>query len=132
MSTLIEENLPVVMGNCIRVDNVDKLDDKEPDQFICIQVENETGKEEYPILLTEDEFKNIKRWLPNEMKTMIAGRIYIKFFVDANYYCVKLRIGKNKSFVGIFRISDWIKYFKRAAAHPKSCTKKNIITDILD
>ena len=58
-SMILDSDMPVVLGNCIRVENVEKrngvapLDDEGV--FVCVQVENETGKDEYCILLTQAE-----------------------------------------------------------------------------
>ena len=136
MSKILDTNLPVVMGNCIHVVNVEKeLNPRltnEADVFICIQVENEEGKDEYCILLTQDEYDKLKKGTFPNMKDMIPGRIYHKFIVDNNFYCVKLKDPSGEVYVGVFDIGDWSKYFQRALSHPQSCTKKHIITDLFD
>ena len=137
MPDILDSNLPVVMGNCIHVGNIEKRTDPklkdEDDVLICIQVENEYGNEEYPILMTQDEFDNkLKKGSLVDIKIMKPGRIYPKFLWTTNYYCVKLRDNENNVFIGFFNIKDWAKYFQRALTHPKSCTKKTIFTDILD
>lgn len=136
MAKIIDIHMPIVMGNCIHVLNIEKEVDsklsKEPNVFICIQVENEDGKVEYPILMTQDEYDKLERAVFPNMKDMIAGRIYVMFIRDNNYYCVKLKDVNGDVFVGVFDIGDWAEYYKRATHHPKSVTKKSIITDILD
>ena len=89
-----------------------------------------TEKEE--VYLTQDEYDKLKKGTFPDMKDMIPGRIYHKFIVDNNFYCVKLKDANGEIYVGVFDIGDWSKYFQRAINHPKSCTKKRILTDLFD
>ena len=136
MPKILDTNLPVVMGNCIHVLNVEKEQNprlkNEADVFVCIQVENENGKDEYCILLTQEEYDKLEKATFSDMKEMVAGRIYTKFINDNNYYCVKMKDSTGDVFVGVFDIGDWSDYFKRALSHPQSCTKKKILTDLFD
>ncbi len=129
---IIDKNMKVVLGNCIRVSNVEKKHRLEANVYVCIQVESEDGKEEYPILLTQGEYDNIMKTDTVDMKGMISGRIYTKFMLFKNFYIIRLRGYDDSEFVAVFDIAAWKKYFERALKHPNSCTKKGIITDILD
>ena len=135
-SMILDSSMPVVLGNCIRVNNVEKqlgtTNDGEDDLFICVQVESENGKDEYCILLTQREFDKLPRIEQAGMGDMVAGRIYRKFIEDTNYYLVLLRGYDGSQFVGKFEIGFWAKCFQRAIMHPKSCTRKGILTDMAD
>lgn len=136
MAEILDKDFPVHMGNCIHVVNCDKESNpklvKEPDVFICIQVEDETGKDEYPILMTQDEFDKLEKAVFPDMDNMIPGRIYSKFLLKTNFYCVKLKEDNGQVYVGVFDIGAWATYFRRAISHPMSCTKKSLITDLFD
>lgn len=136
MAEILDKDLPIHMGNCIHVVNCEKKSNlnlaKEPDVFICIQVEDETGKDEYPILMTQDEFDKLEKAVLPDMDSMIPGRIYHKFLINTNRYCVKLKEDNGQVYVGVFDIEAWATYFKRAISHPMSCTKKSFITDLFD
>ena len=131
MTKILDENFPVVMGNCIHVLNEDDTDPKEK-VLICIQVENETGKVEYPIMLTQDEYGALTLISFEEPIDMVPGRIYPKYIDGANCYCVKLKDVSGSVFIGKFRIDQWRDYYNRALRHPKSITHKSIITDLFD
>ena len=137
-SFIVDANMPIVLGNCIRVKNVEQsegLVSGEPEVFVCVQVENETGKNEYAILLTEDEFEKVKaNAVMCDDENMIAGRIYTRFdkIESKNYYCVKMKDWTNRVFIAMFEIGDWSKCYMQAINHPKSCTRKSLLTDILD
>ena len=136
MAEILDKDMSVVMGNCIHVVNCEKKDDAryaaEDDVLICIQVENESGREEYPILMTQDEFDKLEKGYLPDMDDMVMGRIYPKFITDKNFYCVKLKENTNDIYVGIFDIGDWSTYYRRAIDHPKSVTHKSMITDLFD
>ena len=135
MAKILDKNLSVALGNCIHVLNVEKQNNpnlKEDDVFICIQVENESGDKEYSIHMTQSEMDSLKKGNLSDMDKMIFGRIYHKFIVDTNYYCVKLRDNSGDVYVGIFNIAKWSSYYKRAVTHPMSCTKKSLWTDLFD
>ncbi len=134
---ILDENMPVVLGNCIRVENVEKSlgEEKNPEEadvFVCVQVESENGNDEYPILMTQQELERLPRVDFMDMSEMVAGRAYPKFIKDKNYYCVKLLAYDGETFVGAFDIGYWKDCFIRAMSHPRSCTKKKFITDVLD
>jgi hypothetical protein len=135
-SMILDRDIPVVLGNCIRVENVEKSNGVAPsndeDVLVCMQVESENGKDEYCILFTLDEFDRIPRLEGMDERQMIAGRIYMKFIGYKNYYLVKMKGYDGIGFVGMFDIGFWADCFKRAITHPNSCTKKGFITDILD
>lgn len=135
-SMILDSDMPVVLGNCIRVENVEKNNGVAPsddeDVFVCVQVENETGKDEYCILLTQEEFDRLPRIEGMDDRRMIAGRIYAKYVGNKNYYLVKMKGYDGIGFVGIFEIGFWADCFERAITHPRSCTKKGFITDMLD
>ena len=135
-SFIIDKNMPVALGNCIRVKNVEQsegLAHNEPDVFVCIQVENETGENEYCILLDEEKFAQVRK---NAMfcddGNMVAGRIYTRFVKFRNCYCVKLKDWTNQVFIALFDIGEWSRCYVNAIAHPKSCTRKSLLTDVLD
>ena len=136
MPEILDTNIPIVMGNCIHVANCEKKENTslaaEADVFICIQIENENGKDEYSILMTQEEFDNLKKGVFPDMDKMIFGRIYPKFITNKNFYCVKLKENNDNVFVGIFDIGDWAEFYKRAIEHPKSCTRKSMLTNLLD
>lgn len=135
-SMILDNDIPVVLGNCIRVENVEKSNLVAPvgdeDVLVCVQVENENGKDEYCILLTQDELDRIPRFEGMDERQMVAGRIYTRFIGDKNYYLVKMKGYDGVVFVGMFDIGFWADCFRRAVTHPKSCTKKSLITDIFD
>lgn len=135
-SMILDRDISVTLGNCIRVKNVEKSNgvasSDDEDVLVCMQVENENGKDEYCILFTLDEFDRIPRLEGMDESQMIAGRIYVKFIGHKNYYLVKMKGYDGIGFVGMFDIGFWADCFKRAITHPKSCTKKGFITDILD
>jgi hypothetical protein len=129
---IIDKNMKVCLGNCIRVSNVEKKNRLESSVYVCIQVESEDGKSEYAILLTQGEYDKIIKADTFDMKDMVPGRIYAKFILSKNYYTVRLKGYDGVEFVGLFEIGDWRKYYERALKHPNSCTKKSFLADILD
>ena len=135
-SMILDSDIPVVLGNCIRVENVEKRNGVAPvdddDVLVCVQVENETGNDEYCILLTQDELDRIPRAEGMDESRMVAGRIYTRFIGDRNYYLVRMKGYDGIGFVGMFEIGFWADCFRRAITHPMSCTRKGFITDILD
>ncbi len=132
MAKIIDTDMPIKMGNCIHVQNCDKACHDDFETYICIQVEEETGDEEYAILVTDEELSKTKRYVAKDTVNMIPGRIYTKFILGENFYCVKLNDKKGGTFVAAFPIRDWVVYFKRAISHPNTCTKKSLMTDLLD
>lgn len=131
MPYIYDEDMPIILGNCIRVLNADSTKE-EHDSFVCIQVESEDGRTEYPILMTLLEYDKLEHVVNDDMKKMVAGRIYPAFIHGKNYYCVKLNGYDKEEYIGIFDIGDWAKYYRRAVEHPKSVTKKSLLTDIFD
>lgn len=128
---MIDGSAKVVLGNCIRVRNLDRKDG-EPDTLVCIQVESENGKDEYPILMTEDDFHEIGVVDDGDSDGMVAGRVYGRKFGRSMRYCVKLNDEELGCFVASFEKWKWMQHFQMAATHPNSCTRKSLITDILD
>ena len=136
-SMILDEGMPVALGNCIRVENVEKSlglerNPEEGDEFVCIQVESEGGKDEYPILLTPKEMEKLPRARGAIADEMVAGRAYQRFVGGTNYYCVRLKTKDGDSFVGVFDIGFWKCCFARAVEHPRSCTRKGVIRDMFD
>jgi len=129
---IIDKSMKVVLGNCIRVSNMEKKHRLEASVYVCIQVESEDGRDEYAILLTQGEYDKIIKADTVEMKGMVPGRIYHRHILGKNYYAVRLKGYDDLEFIGLFEIPDWKKFFERALKHPESCTKKGIITDLLD
>ena len=129
---IIDKSRKVVLGNSIRVSNMEKQHKLEADVYVCIQVESEDGKSEYPILLTPGEYERLPKTDAIKKEGMIAGRVYTKFFNYKNYYVVRLMGYDDTEFVAIVDIADWKKYYERALKHPNSCTKKGMLTDLLD
>lgn len=128
MPEVIDKKMPIVLGSCVRVKNAEG----NPGVLVCIQVESNDGRDEYCILLTEDELRKLPRLIADFDDIVVAGRIYVKFINGSNYYCVKLKDWNGTEFIAAFDIGFWRKCFERAAANPDSCTKKGIITDLLD
>ena len=129
---IIDKNRKVVLGNSIRVSNIEKKHRLEADVYICIQVESEDGKEEYPILLTPSEYSGLQKTDAIKTDGMVSGRIYTKFIGYKNYYVIRLTGYDDDEFVAFIDIADWKKYYERALKHPNSCTKKGMLTDLLD
>lgn len=129
---IIDKGRKVVLGNSIRVSNIEKKHRLEADVYICIQVESEDGKEEYPILLTPSEYIGLSKTDAIRKEGMVSGRVYTRFFKYKNFYVVRLTGYDDEDFVAVIDIADWKKFYERALKHPNSCTKKGMLTDLLD
>ena len=136
MARILDDSIPVAMGNCIRVYNEEKAHainlQHQEDIYVCIQVENAKGNEEYPILLTQDEFAALKIDTEKDGSGMKAGRIYPISMNKQNMYQVKLKDVSGKEFVVNIPIMQWKIFFDRAVRHPHSVTRKRFLTDLLD
>lgn len=132
----IDRKVPVFLGNCIRVENVEKKLDggrlaSEPDRFVCIQVEEEDGYEEYCILLTELELDRLPR-VDASLGGAVQGRAYRRFIGGYNVFCIRLKDWNGGVFTCVFSALKWKECYERALLHPKSCTVKNRIVDFFD
>lgn len=135
MAKKLDKNLPVALGNCIHVMNLEAGSPghaNEDPVLVCIQVEDKTGQREYPILLTQMEYESLRRVQPVDMDDRKFGRCYNQFIEDTNYFVIKLRDASGSVSCGLFEIGFFGKCYERAITHPKSVTRKNFIRDLMD
>ena len=133
------DNVKIVLGQCVRVRNVEK--DNSPKthhmecpEYIAIQVEDYSGKEEYCILLTHINHSDMESiQLPTEMvNNMIAGRLYPVKIARKDTYLLKVTHWEGSTRILRISQSQLLSAVKRAVNHPFSCTKKSFLTDMLD
>lgn len=129
----------VVLGQCIRVWNVERQKDikkhiHECAQYIAIQVEDYSGKKEYCILLTHINHTDMESvQLPmSMMNNMVDGRLYPVVIARKDTYLIKVAHWDGRT--RILRISrkQLQEATDRAISHPMSCTKKTMLTDMFD
>lgn len=135
--------LKIKLGQCIRVQNVEKLEAKGKDKFlrsaegndyVAIQIEDEDGKNERCVLLTHIEHTDMETvTLPDAITgKMVFGRLYCVRIAGEYTYFLKVKHwdGRNR----ILRVSDTqlSRANIRAIKHPKSLTKKGKLTDLMD
>ena len=139
MNEHVIDEVNVVLGQCIRVWNMERCLDaakhsRECNQYIAIQVEDYSGKEEYCILLTHINHTDMESvQLPMSMlNDMVAGRLYPVVIAKKETYLVKVAHWDGRT--RILRISkkQLQEATDRAISHPLSCTKKSMLTDMLD
>lgn len=138
MSNKIDD-LKVELGTCIRVKNVEKQENPkrraaDANEYIAIQIEGYTGDAEECILLTHVEHTDMETVQIPEglMKHMVFGRLYPVTLGKVKTCLIKVKHWDGRE--RILRLSDSqyrsAKY--RACTHPKSCTKKAWLTDLMD
>lgn len=137
-SHAIDKN-KIVLGQCVRVQNVEKkINPKarrfEADEYIAIQIEDYEGTEEICILLTHIEHTDMESVQLNKsmLDNMIAGRMYPVVLGKKTTYLVKVNHWDGRTRVLRMSYSQWTDAVYRADKHPKSCTKKSILTDLFD
>ena len=134
---ILDTDLPVKLGYCIHVVNCEKEEDPkghvdEPPVFICIQLETEDGNVEYPVLLTDEEYSKVEKGYSTDMNKLVAGRTYPTFRFRRNCYDIVIKDWTGETCIGFFKREEIVAYYKRALYHPKSVTKKSLITDLFD
>jgi hypothetical protein len=133
------DDVKIVLGQCIRVKNVEKEQHPESykrycDEYIAIQVEDYSGDDEYCILLTHIDHTDMEsvQFPYSMLNNMVAGRIYPVTIANKKTNLIKVNHWDGRT--RILRISngqlDAAK--KRAKNHPFSCTKKSVLTDMMD
>ena len=129
----------IVLGQCVRVQNVEKKNDPkkrrfEADEYIAIQIEDYDGNGEMCLLLTHIEHTDMESVELNKsmLNNMIAGRMYPVTIGRKKTYLVKVDHWDGRTRVLRMSYSQWTSAAYRAANHPKSCTKKSMLTDMFD
>ena len=137
-SHAIDKN-KIVLGQCVRVQNVEKKDDSkarrfEADEYIAIQIEDYTGNEEQCILFTHIEHTDMESVELNYsmINNMVAGRLYPVKLDKKDTYLLKVNHWDGRTRVLRMSRVQLLNASYRAAKHPKSCTKKSILTDLFD
>lgn len=129
----------IVLGQCVRVQNVEKKDNPkehrfEADEYIAIQIEDYDGNGEMCLLLTHIEHTDMESVELNKsmLNNMIAGRMYPVTLGKKKTYLVKVDHWDGRTRVLRMSYGQWVNAGYRAGKHPKSCTKKSILTDLFD
>lgn len=131
------DDLKIELGTCIRVHNVEKLNDPkkyraDDKDYIAIQIEDFDGKGERCILLTHIEHTDAATVELSFDNSMVAGRLYPVTIGRREIYLCKVKHWDGR--VRILRITSKLleKGDIRAEKHPLSCTKKSWFTDMMD
>lgn len=131
------DDLKVELGTCIRVYNVEKKEDPKKykssnAEYLAIQVEDFDGNNERCILMTHIEHTDATSVKLSFMEEMVAGRLYPTVIGGKELYLCKVKHWDGR--VRILRISGSLlkRCDIRGQKHPKSCTKKSWITDLMD
>ena len=129
----------IVLGQCVRVQNVEKQDNSkarrfEADEYVAIQIEDYDGNEEQCILLTHIEHTDMESVELNYsmLNNMVAGRLYPVKLGRKDTYLIKVDHWDGRTRVLRMSRVQLLNASYRAAKHPKSCTKKSILTDLFD
>ena len=129
----------IVLGQCVRVQNVEKKDNPkarrfEADDYVAIQIEGYDGNEEKCLLLTYIEHTDMESVELNKsmLNNMIAGRLYPVTIGRKDTYLIKVNHWDGRTRVLRMSRVQLLNASYRADKHPKSCTKKSIITDLFD
>lgn len=129
----------IVLGQCVRVQNVEKKNNPkarrfESDDYIAIQIEDYDGNEEQCILLTHIEHTDMEVVELNcsMLNNMVAGRLYPVTLGRKKTYLVKVNHWDGRTRVMRMSYAQLATAVYRATKHPKSCTKKSILTDLFD
>ena len=135
----IVDKLDIILGQCVRVQNVEKKDNPkarrfEADDYVAIQIEDYDGNDEKCILLTYIEHTDMESVELNKsmLNNMVAGRLYPVKFGRKDTYLIKVNHWDGRTRVLRMSYAQLSTAAYRAAKHPKSCTKKSILTDLFD
>lgn len=123
-------NVKTKMGQLIRVENLKRKWNLAAREYLVIHVENDTGKSEYPIMLTRAEYLRLAVvYLDVPIK---AGRLYP--FQMGNTYRYLLKVIDEDNAECIVLLSDKMlsAFSKRASNNPEDVPKKSMLTDLLD
>ena len=121
----------VTLGKLIRIIN-SKKKATENEEYISLQIEDETGKKESCVLFTDSEIKNMETVsIPFMTPQMKTGRIYSAVIANKNTYLVKVMDSEGEK---VFRLSksQLLSAESRAARNPEDLTKKSFLTDLFD
>lgn len=123
-------NVKTKMGQLIRVENLKRKWNLAAREYLVIHVENETGKREYPIMLTRAEYLKLAVvYLDVPLK---AGRLYP--FQQGNTYRYMLKVIDEDNAECTVLLSDKMlsAFSKRASKNPEDVPKKGMFTNLLD
>jgi hypothetical protein len=138
MAELIDD-MPIKLGQLIRVRNVERSKDlknhrAESIEYVSLQIEDEDSNNERCILFTHIEHTDMESvGLPEVLtEKMVYGRLYPCIIGKRSTFFCKVKHWDGRT--RILRISktQLTKMDKRAKAHPDSCTKKSLLTDMMD
>ena len=131
MAEIIDTDLKVVLGQLIRVKNLQKKPNENA-VYVAVQVEDENGNNERCLLFTEIECSDMQNIYSAILEKMLYGRLY-KFILD-NKETFVVRV-KNKDLKDRYlRISktQLSKAEKRALNNKQDLTKKAMFVDMFD
>ena len=136
MANVIDD-LKIELGTCIRVYNVEKKEypckyKSDEAEYLAIQVEAFEGDEERCILMTHIEHTDAATVELSFAVNMVFGRLYPVIINRKRLYLCKVKHWNGN--VRIIRFTQKLldKCDIRAKKHPKSCTKKSWLTDMMD
>lgn len=132
MSKIIDDNLKVVLGQMIKVQNKEKKN-LENDDYIAVQVEDQNGYNERCLLFTEIQLSDMPKVDSKFLNdNLVNGRLYSFVIGKQKSFLIKMfnRYKQDK----IYRVSfaKLKKAQKRALNNPQDLTKKNWLTDLTD
>ena len=129
----------IVLGQCVRVNNVEKKNNPkkrrfESDEYVAIQIEDYSGNDEHCILLTIIEHTDLETVELNKsmLNGMVTGRLYPVTFGNKKTYLLKVNHWDGRTRVLRMSYSQLVSAEYRASKHPKTCTKKSLLTDLMD
>ena len=93
MAEIIDTDLKVVLGQLIRVKNLQKKPNENA-VYVAVQVEDENGNNERCLLFTEIECSDMQNIYSAILEKMLYGRLY-KFIID-NKETFVVRVKNNK------------------------------------
>ena len=131
MAEIIDSNLKVVLGQLIRVKNLNKLPTANQ-IYIALHVQDEDGENQRCLLMTEIECSDMQKVYSKFFDKMIYGRLY-DFLINKKHTFV-VRVKNYNGQDRFFRISktQLFKFQKRAQKNLQDLPKKSYFTDLLD
>lgn len=123
-------NAAVKMGAILPVKNLKKKHPTEADDYVCVHVEDVTGKNEYALLLTRNEYIALPcaaigiKLKPGRLYPLQLGWVdrFIATFIDTDGVECTVTIGVKA-----------LESFKaRALKNPEDVPKKSMLTNLLD
>ena len=127
------------MGEIYRVINKERENNskkrfREDVNYFSIFVEDETGKNESTILLTDKELSSLRvaQFPENIFKELVLGRFYTIIVNNRIIRIIKLKKEDNTEY--IVQMSNKLikKAHYRADKHPESAPKKGWLQDLID